>query len=111
MTEPEAPRIEFPCDYPIKVMGETCEEFRQHVFTVMEKHAPGFDQAKVSIRDSRKATYQSVTVVITGLLRFEIKKFVNQLAGCLWLGRPVAISPTEKRTGGRTEFNPQRPKH
>jgi putative lipoic acid-binding regulatory protein len=65
MTEPEAPRIEFPCDYPIKVMGETCEEFRQHVFTVMEKHAPGFDQTKVSIRDSRKATYQSVTVVIT----------------------------------------------
>ena len=65
MTEPEAPRIEFPCDYPIKVMGETCEEFREHVFMVMERHAPGFDQAKVSIRDSRKATYQSVTVTIT----------------------------------------------
>ena len=65
MTEPEAPRIEFPCDYPIKVMGETCEEFRDHVFAVMERHAPGFDQAKVTIRDSRKATYQSVTVTIT----------------------------------------------
>ncbi len=65
MTEPEAPRIEFPCDYPIKVMGETCEEFREHVLTVMERHAPGFDQAKVTIRDSRKATYQSVTVTIT----------------------------------------------
>ena len=65
MTEPEAPRIEFPCAYPIKVMGETCEEFREHVFTVMERHAPGFDQAKVTIRDSRKATYQSVTVTIT----------------------------------------------
>ena len=65
MTDPEAPRIEFPCDYPIKVMGETCEEFREHVFTVMERHAPGFDQAKVTIRDSRKATYQSVTVTIT----------------------------------------------
>jgi putative lipoic acid-binding regulatory protein len=65
MTEPEAPRIEFPCDYPIKVMGETCEEFREHVLTVMERHAPGFDQAKVTIRDSRKATYQSLTVTIT----------------------------------------------
>ena len=65
MTEPEAPRIEFPCDYPIKVMGESCEEFREHVLTVMERHAPGFDQAKVTIRDSRKATYQSVTVTIT----------------------------------------------
>lgn len=65
MTEPEAPRIEFPCDYPIKVMGETCEEFREHVLTVMERHAPGFDQTKVSIRESRKSTFQAVTVIIT----------------------------------------------
>lgn len=65
MTEPDVPRIEFPCDYPIKVMGETCDEFREHVFAVMERHAPGFDQAKVTIRDSRKATYQSLTVIIT----------------------------------------------
>lgn len=62
---PEAPRIEFPCDYPVKVMGDKCEAFRSHVLTVMERHAPGFDLMKVTARDSRKGTYQSLTVTIT----------------------------------------------
>ncbi|MGB0668771.1 MAG: DUF493 family protein, partial [Porticoccaceae bacterium] len=29
MTEQEAPKIEFPCDYPIKVMGEAQVEFHE----------------------------------------------------------------------------------
>lgn len=36
---PEAPKIEFPCAYPIKVLGYACEEFREHVLTVMARHA------------------------------------------------------------------------
>lgn len=63
--EPQAPKIEFPCDYPIKVMGTKCEDFRTHVLTVMERHAPGFDQMQVTTRDSRKGNYQSLTVTIT----------------------------------------------
>ncbi len=63
--EPKAPKIEFPCDYPVKVMGDKCEAFRSHVLTVMERHAPGFDTMKVTVRDSRAGTYQSLTVTIT----------------------------------------------
>ena len=65
MSEMEPPRIEFPCDYPIKSMGEACEEFRVHVLDVMERHAPGFDRKRVTVRDSRKGTWQSITVIIT----------------------------------------------
>ena len=59
MTEPEAPRIEFPCAYPIKVMGEACVEFRDHVHQVMERHAPGFDRATITVRDSRNGRFQA----------------------------------------------------
>lgn len=65
MTEPEAPRIEFPCAYPIKVMGEACVEFRDHVHQVMERHAPGFDRATITVRDSRNGRFQAITVTIT----------------------------------------------
>ena len=57
--------IEFPCSYPIKVMGRREAAFRAHVLAVMERHAPGFDRAAVTERDSRKGTYQSLTVTIT----------------------------------------------
>ena len=65
MTEQQAPQIEFPCDYPIKVMGEAHAELHQHVLQVMECHAPGFDQSKITVRDSSKGKWQSITLVIT----------------------------------------------
>lgn len=66
MTEPQAPKIEFPCeDYPIKIMGEASAAYREAVLTVIHKHAPGFDAEKISVRDSRNGTYQSLTVFIT----------------------------------------------
>jgi len=65
LTEQTPPKIEFPCDYPIKVIGEAHAELRAHVLTVMETHASDFDRAKISIRDSSKGRWQAMTVVIT----------------------------------------------
>ena len=65
MTDTNPPKIEFPCDYPVKVMGKACGEFYEHVITVMSEHAPGFDKTTVVVRDSKKGTYQSITVTIT----------------------------------------------
>lgn len=65
MTDPSPPKIEFPCDYPVKVMGKACDEFYEHVITVMSEHAPGFDQTTVVVRDSRNGNFQAITVTIT----------------------------------------------
>ena len=65
MSEQQPPKIEFPCpDYPIKIMGEACEEYTVAVLAVMENHAPGFDRERVSIRESRHGRFHSVTVFI-----------------------------------------------
>ena len=65
MADTEAPKIEFPCDYPIKVLGKAGQELHTLVIDVMESHAPGFDQTKITVRDSRKGSYQAITVTIT----------------------------------------------
>ena len=65
MVDPEDVRIEFPCeDYPIKIVGEAAVSFREHVFTMVERHAPGFDSERMEIRDSKNGTYQSITLYI-----------------------------------------------
>lgn len=62
----EAPKIEFPCEnYPIKVLGDAGPELHSLVIEVMERHAPGFDQARITINESSKGRFQSVTVWIT----------------------------------------------
>ncbi len=60
----EPPKIEFPCDYPIKVMGRQVDDFHAVVMEVFERHAPGFDRDGVSVRDSSKGTFMAITVVI-----------------------------------------------
>jgi len=65
MPDQEAPKIEFPCDYPIKIMGVAGSELHTIVREVMVKHAPGYDETRITIRDSTQGTYQAITVTIT----------------------------------------------
>lgn len=65
MTDQDPPKIEFPCSYPIKVMGDAAEDFADFVVAVMSKHAGDIDGADVSVRESSKGTFLSVTVTIT----------------------------------------------
>ena len=60
----EAPKIVFPCCYPIKVLGRAGIHFRAAVVAVCNSHAPDFDQAAMSIKDSRNGTFQSITITI-----------------------------------------------
>lgn len=60
----EAPRISFPCPYPIKVMGVAVETFAADVVAVIERHAPPVRQEHIAVRASARGTYVSVTVTI-----------------------------------------------
>ena len=65
MQEQEPPKIEFPCDYPIKVLGTSSDAFTSIIVEVFERHAPGFDQTTITARDSSKGTFTSLTITIT----------------------------------------------
>lgn len=65
MPEQEPPKIEFPCDYPIKVLGRSGEDLEEVIVEVFERHAPGFDQETISIKASSKGTFTSLTITIT----------------------------------------------
>ncbi len=60
----EPPRIEFPCDYPVKVLGEVCVGFEEMVVQIMHKHDPEFDPDTVTRNDSRNGNFVSIRVTI-----------------------------------------------
>ncbi len=61
----EPPKIEFPCDYPIKVLGRSDEDLVEVIVEVFERHDPGFDRQSVTVRASSKGTFTAVTITIT----------------------------------------------
>lgn len=64
----DAPKIEFPCDYPIKVIGINHHSLRETVVEIVRRHAPDLTEESISLRDSRAGTYRSVrlSIIATG---------------------------------------------
>ncbi|CAH0992438.1 hypothetical protein SIN8267_02558 [Sinobacterium norvegicum] len=60
----EPPKIEFPCSYLIKVIGDSAHDFPALVCDIMKKHDADFD-GKHSIRNSGKGRFVSINVTIT----------------------------------------------
>ncbi|MDI6749581.1 MAG: DUF493 domain-containing protein [Rhodocyclaceae bacterium] len=84
MTEQET-LLEFPCDFPIKVMGATREGFAQAIVEIVMKHAPDFDAATVEMRPSRAGHYLSVTCVIRATSRPQLDALYRELTSHPWV--------------------------
>jgi putative lipoic acid-binding regulatory protein len=72
MSEQEPPQIEFPCEYPIKVLGRSSDAFQEVVVDVFERHAPGFDRQAIRARASGKGNFTSLTITITATGRDQL---------------------------------------
>ncbi len=60
----DTPKLVFPCDYPIKVIGVATSDFKQFVTQVVKQHFPDFDEATISVRESEHSNYQSIAITI-----------------------------------------------
>lgn len=56
--------IEFPCDFPIKVMGETHVDFTNEIIKTIQPLVPEFDSSKVEMRGSSGGKYISLTCTV-----------------------------------------------
>jgi putative lipoic acid-binding regulatory protein len=58
------PTIEFPCAYPIKVVGLNEAGFVEQIVELFREHAPEITDEHVEVRESSAQKYVSVTVTI-----------------------------------------------
>ena len=65
VNQPQAPKIEVPRQYPIKVIGTAADDFAEVICEVVEKHAPGVDTTTIDIKDSKNGRFLSLRLVIT----------------------------------------------
>jgi uncharacterized protein len=56
--------IEFPCDFPIKVMGETHDAFTQQIVLAIQGHLAEFNITQVESRASSNGKYTSLTCIV-----------------------------------------------
>ncbi|GBG13736.1 UPF0250 protein [Novimethylophilus kurashikiensis] len=77
--------LEFPCDFPIKIMGETREGFAEEIVTVVRKHAPDFDMTGFAMRASSGGKYLSVTCTVTATSKPQLDDLYRELTSHPWV--------------------------
>ena len=71
--------IEYPCEFPIKVMGVRVEGFAQAVTEVVLRHAPDFDPAGAEMRPSSKGNYLAVTCTFRAVSQVQVDALYRAL--------------------------------
>jgi len=79
--QPAVSPIEYPLDFPIKVMGRNHPGFLNTVTAIVLRHAPDFDPATVEMRPSRQNNYLSVTCTIRATSREQLDALYSELSG------------------------------
>jgi hypothetical protein len=72
--------IEYPCAFPIKVMGANVAGFVEAVVDVARRFDPGFDAAGVEQRPSRAGNYLGLTITITATSREQLDELYRTLS-------------------------------
>jgi uncharacterized protein len=82
MTEPQSEQtlLEFPCEFPIKIMGLTRDDFAQTILEIVHRHAPDFDGATMEMRSSSGAKYLSLTCTINATSKAQLDDLYRELS-------------------------------
>jgi putative lipoic acid-binding regulatory protein len=80
--EQENSLLEFPCDFPLKIMGLADGALAQTVLEIVQRHAPDFDGASMEMRASSGGKYVSLTCTINATSRAQLDALYRELSGC-----------------------------
>ena len=76
---PRASLIEYPSDFPIKIMGPAAERFAQTMVDLVQQFDPGFDAATLEMRPSTKGTYLALTATVRATSREQLDDLYRAL--------------------------------
>ena len=73
--------LKFPCDFPIKAMGKSDEDFDSLVVGLVRKHSPDLTEGAVKTSFSKGGKYMSVTVTIQAQSKRQLDAIYLELSG------------------------------
>jgi len=74
--------LEFPCDFPIKIMGEATEEFRSLAVGIVTRHFGSFDAGRIEERPSSGGRYLGLTITVRAESKAQLDAVYTELTSC-----------------------------
>lgn len=82
MSDSQETLFEFPCDYPLKVMGRHSDDFRSLVLGIVQKHAGEVNPEAIVERPSKDGTYLSLTFTFRADSKAQLDALYRELTSC-----------------------------
>ncbi len=79
--QPDDSLLEFPCDFPIKIVGRATEDFEDFVLAIVQRHAGRGTKVAVKSRLSRDENYVAVTCAFRAETRAQVDALYAELSG------------------------------
>ena len=77
---PQASLIEYPSQFPIKVMGTKAEGFVGAVTMIARQFDPSFDASTIELRESKGGKYLGVTITVLATSREQLDELYRTLS-------------------------------
>lgn len=71
--------IEFPCDFPIKVMGKDADQMQGVLKEAVARHAPESPHDNLSRRESKTGKYIALTITIRATSKAQLDNIYREL--------------------------------
>ena len=74
--------FQFPCDFPLKVMGRRSDDFRSIVIGIVQKHVGPVLPENIEERPSKDGNYLSLTCTFQAQSRDQLDNLYRELTSC-----------------------------
>jgi uncharacterized protein len=74
--------FQFPCDFPLKVMGRRSDDFRSLVVGIVQKHVGVVEADKIEERPSKDGNYLSLTCTFSAQSKAQLDALYMELTSC-----------------------------
>ena len=74
--------FEFPCEFPVKVMGRNEDGFQKLVEKIVFSHAQAFENTPVTTSPSGSGNFVSITVTIEATSKTQLDAIYQDLTDC-----------------------------
>jgi putative lipoic acid-binding regulatory protein len=74
--------LEFPTDFPIKIMGEASDEFRSLAIGIVTRHFGALDPSRIEERPSSGGKYLGLTITVRAESKAQLDAVYMDLTSC-----------------------------
>jgi len=85
MSESEGTLLEFPTDFPVKIMGGKREGFVVAMIELVQRHAPDFAAETIEMRASSSGKYLSLTCTIRATSKAQLDALYREITAHPWV--------------------------